>query len=430
MRECKANFNVLRRNQLGSARPTLMYWLGFKLGVVYMKNKILIIIILIILTINNFAFGAEIYKDKTKAYLLADYKTGEILESNNIDTPIQIASISKLLSYFVIMDEITKGNISYQDKIIVDNDTTSVKGSSYKLICGEEFSVEKLLKASIIVSGNDAIYALAKHIAGTEQEFVKLMKNKARELGLSRAELYNSSGLPINTEGLQNKMTTREIFIMTKAILDNYPEVLEISKTPFISEPSRGFLEMNTNPLLRTIEGIDGLKTGFTGKAGYCYVSTINIKGEPKVTEDLRLIAIVMGAKSYDERTLASKALIQHGMDNYERSIILDKETSIDTLTFPKGDPERLAIYPEEDFSMLVNKNSRIKLDININKNNDQIPILKGSALGTVTVILDNDQIYTMNVLSKQDVKKSSALTLGLRFYQGLFNKAESIFMN
>ena len=395
-----------------------------------MKNKILIITILIILTINNFAFGAEIYKDKTKAYLLADYKTGEILESNNIDTPIQIASISKLLSYFVIMDEITKGNISYQDKIIIDNDTTSVKGSSYKLICGEEFSVEKLLKASIIVSGNDATYALAKHIAGTEQEFVKLMKNKARELGLSRAELYNSSGLPINTEGLQNKMTTREIFIMTKAILDNYPEVLEISKTPFISEPSRGFLEMNTNPLLRTIEGIDGLKTGFTGKAGYCYVSTINIKGEPKVTEDLRLIAIVMGAKSYDERTLASKALIQHGMDNYERSIILDKETSIDTLTFPKGDPERLAIYPEEDFSMLVNKNSRIKLDININKNNDQIPILKGSALGTVTVILDNDQIYTMNVLSKQDVIKSSALTLGLRFYQGLFNKAESIFMN
>ena len=395
-----------------------------------MKNKILIIIILIILTINNFAFGAEIYKDKTKAYLLADYKTGEILESNNIDTPIQIASISKLLSYFVIMDEITKGNISYQDKIIIDNDTTSVKGSSYKLICGEEFSVEKLLKASIIVSGNDAIYALAKHIAGTEQEFVKLMKNKARELGLSRAELYNSSGLPINTEGLQNKMTTREIFIMTKAILDNYPEVLEISKTPFISEPSRGFLEMNTNPLLRTIEGIDGLKTGFTGKAGYCYVSTINIKGEPKVTEDLRLIAIVMGARSYDERTVASKALIQHGMDNYERSIILDKETSIDTLIFPKGDPERLAIYPEEDFSMLVNKNSRIKLDINISKNNDQIPILKGSALGTVTVILDNDQIYTMNVLSKQDVIKSSALTLGLRFYQGLFNKAESIFMN
>lgn len=393
-----------------------------------MKNGILIITILIILTISNFAFGAQIYKDNTKAYLLADYKTGEILESNNIDTPIQIASISKLLSYFVIMDEITKGNISYQDKIIIDNDTTSVKGSSYKLICGEEFSVEKLLKASIIVSGNDATYALAKHIAGTEQEFVKLMKNKARELGLSRAELYNSSGLPINAEGLQNKMTTREIFIMTKAILDNYPEVLEISKTPFISEPSRGFLEMNTNPLLTTIEGIDGLKTGFTGKAGYCYVSTINIKGEPKVTEDLRLIAIVMGARSYDERTVASKALIQHGMDNYQRSIILDKETAIDTLTFPKGDPERLEIYPEEDFSLLVNKNSRIKLDININ--NDQIPILKGSALGTVTVILDDNHIYTMNLLSKQDVKKSSALTLGLRFYKGLFNKAESIFMN
>ena len=393
-----------------------------------MKNKIFILVFLIILSVNNSIFASIGYENNTKAYLLADYETGQILESYNIDTPIEIASITKLLSYYVIKDEISKGKIGYYDKVIIDKDTTNVKGSSYKLKEGEEFTVDKLLKASIIVSGNDATYAMAKHVAGTEAEFVMLMREKARNLGLFNAEIYNSSGLPINNDGLQNKMTTREIFILTKSLLNDYPEVLELSRIPFISEPSRGFLEMNTNPLLRSIDGIDGLKTGYTGKAGYCFVSTFNIKGEPRVSEDLRLIGVIMGANSYDERTLISRELIEYGKDNYIKQVFINKELSLDTLTFKMGHPFEIEIYPEEDFSQLVEKSSNIELDIKLK--NNTLPIKENTSFGTVTVLKDKEPLFTTNIINKEKVDKASFLILASRFYQGLFSKAEAIFAN
>lgn len=395
-------------------------------GDVNMKKRILIITTLLMLFINNIAFGFSGFENKAKAYLLADYETGQILESYNIDSQVEIASISKLLSYFVIMDEISKGNISFADRIIIDEDTAKVKGSSYDLKVGEVFSVEKLLKASIVISGNDATYAIAKHIAGSEAGFVKLMKNKAMNLGLKNAEIYNSSGLPINNDGLQNKMTTRELFTLVKKLLDTYPEILELSRIPFISEPSRGFLEMNTNPLLKIVDGIDGLKTGFTGKAGYCFVSTLNIKGEIRETEDFRLIGIIMGSKNYEERTEISKALAEYGKDNYIKKIFTHKELPLKMLEYPKGEPNEIEVYPEESFSQLIEKDSVIEMDLQFN--NIELPINENTKLGTVTVLKNNKPIFTTSILNKEKVDAANSLTLGLRFYENLFNKIEILF--
>lgn len=390
-----------------------------------MKRKVIIITILILLTINSLAYGSIKMEYKSKAYLLGDYETGQILESYNIDTPIEIASISKLLSYFVIMDKINDKSISYDDKIIIDKDTASIKGSSYKVKVGEEFTLEELLKASIVVSGNDATYAIAKHISGTEEEFVKLMKNKAMKLRLYNSEIYNSTGLPVKNSELQNKMTTREIFILTKKLLECYPEVLELSKLPFLSAPSRGFLGTNTNPLLRSIEGIDGLKTGYTGKAGYCYVTTLNIKGEEKITEDLRLIGIVMGSDSYDERTETSKALVQYGKDNFSKQILVHEDLILDSLNFPKGDPMNIEIYPVESYSQLIDIKSEIRFEIDLY--NNELPIKENEELGTVTVFKDNEPLFITKVINKELVAKASFYTQVSRFYEGLFKKAEEV---
>jgi D-alanyl-D-alanine carboxypeptidase (penicillin-binding protein 5/6) len=391
-----------------------------------MKKRLLIFLILLALLTNSIAFGFSGYENKVKAYLLGDYETGEILESYNIDTPVEIASISKLLSYFVIMDEIKKGTMSLNDKIIIDKDTASITGSSYNLKAGEIYTVEKLLKAAIVISGNDATYALAKHVAGSEAEFVNLMRKKAKSLGLSNYEIYNCSGLPVNNNGLQNKMTTRDIFKLTRELLDTHPEVLELSKIPFISEPTRNFLEMNTNPLLKVFDGIDGLKTGYTGKAGYCFVATLNIEGEPRETENLKLIGIVMGSSSYDERTEVSRALLQYGKENYSKKVFLHKELPLKTIEVINGEPSEIKIYPEENFSKLINK--KYNYDVEINIDNLEPPINEFTKLGRVTILENNKPIFTTNILNKDRVEKLDVFKIIFKFYEYLFREEELLF--
>lgn len=391
-----------------------------------MKKRVFILIIVMILSINSIAFGFSNAQEKSRSYLLADYESGEIFKSYNIDTPIEIASITKLLSYYVIMDEISKGNISNNDIITIDKDIESVKGSSYKLKAGEKFTVDKLLKATIVISGNDATYAIAKHIAGSETEFVKLMREKAKSLGLVNAQIYNSSGLPINSDGLQNKMTTREIFTLTRSLLKTYPQVLKLSRVPFISEPNRNFLELNTNPLLKNMEGIDGLKTGFTGKAGYCLVATLNIKGEIRRSEDIKLIGIVMGSKTYDDRTAAIREVMTYGKETYVKRIYTNKDQAINKVEYSNGDPMELSLYPKESFSKLIERDREIKYDIILD--NKKLPIEKNTILGRVTVYEDGRPVYSTDLINKEAVLEANSLTLIFRFYDNLFNQAETIF--
>lgn len=392
----------------------------------YMKRRIMIICLAIVLIFSGTSFGLTENTQKSRSFLLGDYETGEILEYFNIDEPIEMASITKLLSYYVIMDEIYKGTIGLEDKITIGKDVEMVKGSSYKLKEGEIFTVEKLLKACIIVSGNDATYAIAKHIAGSEANFVKLMQRKAANLGLSNASIYNSSGLPINNEGLQNKMTTREIFILTRSLLKDYPQVTDISKIPFISEPNRDFFELNTNPLLKIVEGVDGLKTGFTGKAGYCFVSTFNIPGERGYSENLRLIGISMGSRNYEDRTYVSKYLVQYAKDNYIKREYLNSDRAIDSVIIRKGLPQEIDIYPEEGFSLLSKQITDISYKIELKEL--EAPIPENTNLGTISVIENGEVLYKGNLVNKEKVEKQNLIAAFLTFYGSLLNRVKTVF--
>ena len=251
-----------------------------------MRKISAILLLIIIIMTNTIVYGNIGIEENLRSYILADSETAQILEEYKIDEIVEIASISKLMSYLIVMDEISKGNISLGDIITIDKDTTKIKGSSFNLKVGENFTVKELLEASIVVSGNDATYALAKYIAGTEENFVKMMNQKAEEIGLENAVFYNSTGLPIGEKSIQNKMTTREIFKLAQYIIENHPGVLETAKIKSIEMVSRDYFQRNTNPLLNEIKEVDGLKTGFTNKAGYCYVSTFNIRGRETQTKD------------------------------------------------------------------------------------------------------------------------------------------------
>ena len=391
-----------------------------------MKRLILFVIALTLILGNSLSYASIGYEDKSRAYLLADFDTGEILTSYNIDEELEIASITKLLSYYVAMDAVKEGKVSLDDEVVIEEDVTKLTGSSYKLKAGEIMTLDKLLKAAIIISGNDATYAMAKHISGSEAKFVDLMKAKANALGLSNVEIYNSSGLPLTNNGIQNKMTTRDVYKIVRGLLRTHPEVLEISRIPFISEPSRKFFQMNTNPLLKQVSDINGLKTGSTIKAGYCFVSSINVKGEPRRSEDLRLIGIVMGSRNHENRTELSKALVEYGKNNYSNKIMLHNELPIEKLEIPDGNPQIIDVYPEESFTKLIKKSSDIRLDIKLS--DVLLPLNSNTNLGRVTVYEDDVEVFSTSLINKIGVEKSDLLTKVLQFYGTLYKNAEAVF--
>lgn len=396
-----------------------------------MKRTLFILIIII--TINSISYGEDVgiknlnIERNLKSYILADFETGQILEEYNIDEAVEIASISKLMSYLVIMDEITKKNLSLNDIIIIDEDTTKIKGSSFNLKRGEKFTVKKLLEASIVVSGNDATYALAKYVGGSEEKFVKKMNQKAKELGFESAIFYNSTGLPIKGRNVQNKMSTREIFKLTQYIIRNYPEVLEIAKIKSIEVINRNYFQRNTNPLLNEIKEIDGLKTGFTNKAGYCYVSTFNVEGENVEKKDLRLIAVVMGAKSLEKRNILSKILVEHGINNYSNKIFLNEAIPLHTIEFPKADIKEVEVFAEKGFSKLIKNDENIGVNIYIDKSIG-LPIKKNTKIGKATVEKEGKIIFQSDILVKEDVNKAKWYVLIGRFFSGIFNTIGGFF--
>ncbi|HEY8363296.1 MAG TPA: D-alanyl-D-alanine carboxypeptidase family protein [Tissierellaceae bacterium] len=370
---------------------------------------------------NGKTYSLSDLSDGLRSYLLADYETGEILEEYNIDEAVEIASISKLMSFLIIMEKVEEGIISLDDVVKIDKDTTKIKGSSFKLKEGEEFTVKELLDAAIVISGNDATYALAKYVAGTEEEFVKLMNEKAKELGFNNAVFYNSTGLPVNGSDVQNKMTTREIFKLSQYIIEHYPIILDICKIKAIEVKERDFFQINTNPLLYEIKEVDGLKTGFTNKAGYCYVSTFKIDGIEGQTKDLRLIAIVMGAKDLLERNQMAKVLVEYGINNFSKKVILDKNVPLETLYFPKGDITETYVYPEEEFSKLIRKGTDITIDLDLD--DIALPLKANTKVGKAYVKEDGKTIFETSILVKEDVNKAKWYVLVWRFIKTLFER-------
>lgn len=386
-----------------------------------MKRRISIVLVFAIILINMSVYADIGIEDNLRSYILADVDTGKILEEYNIDEVVEIASISKLMSYVVVMDSVRNGEISLEDVVVIDKDTARINGSSFKLKEGEMFTVKELLEAAIVISGNDATYASAKYLGGTEKNFANMMNKKAKEIGLENAFFYNSTGLPIYPQDVQNTMTTRELFQLSKYILKNYPEIIDISKVKAISMVDRDFFQWNTNPLIPKIDEVDGLKTGFTNRAGYCHVSTFKEEAKKGEREELRLISIVMGAEDIDMRNVMSEILVRYGLDNYSKRVFLDTDVPADILNLPKGEIQDVNVFPMTGFSKLVNKSEDIEVNIKL-KEDIKLPLEKDEIVGSAEVIQDGKVIYETDVISKEKVRKASWYVILGRKIKELFN--------
>lgn len=386
-----------------------------------MKKRINLILAIIIIFTSTVVNGEISIEGKLRSYILADVETGQVLEAYNIGQVVEIASISKLMTYLIVMDDISSGDISLEDKIVIDKDTARIGGSSLKLKEGEIFTVADLLKGALVVSGNDAAYALSKHVAGTEIEFAKLMNKKAREIELDSAIFYNSTGLPVYEINQQNKMTTTDIFKLSQHIIKKYPEALEISSIRAINMVDRDFYGRNTNPLLMKIKEVDGLKTGYTGAAGWCDVCTFNIEGIENKTKDLRLVSIVMGSKDMNTRDEILRLLVESAIDTYSNRAFLDEEIPIDILETPKGNIGQVNLYPKEGYSKIIRQDEDIKLSLDIDKN-IKLPLVKRQKIGTAKIVENGQVSFKTDIIVKEEVNKGKWYTILFRKLVLLFS--------
>lgn len=384
------------------------------------KYRLWICLCLILSLLAPTAYAASLeeigFPAQTRAYVLATYPDGEILESYHGDDIMEIASLTKLLAYFVAMDAVTSGQVALNDKVTMTEAETGVEGSTFDTQPGQMYMLSELLEAMLVVSANDATLAVARHIAGNEEAFVELMRQKATDLGIYDAQLYNSTGLPTGEGHLQNSMTPTGLVTLTKALLDTYPEVLSITQKPRLQQPDRDYDEPNTNQLLGVVKGVDGLKTGFTDAAGNCQITTGTKEATDDTTEPLRFIAVVMGAETREARTDLSATLMNYAYENYERRVVGGANEILGNATFSRGTPYEAPYYAGEARSFTLKIGEAIESDVQFQENR-RLPITAGEPIGEITFYRGDTPLYTTDVILKEDINTAGKLSLIQRLF-------------
>lgn len=371
-----------------------------------MKKNIISLLLCIFLIGTNLGFAQnEIDEQAISSAVLADYETGDIMYSHNLDNRIEVASITKIMNYLVAMDEVSEGNANLDDTVVISRKAAERGGSSFKLKVGQTYKLGELIESSMIASANDSCIAIAEHISGDEKTFIEKMNNKAKELKLEKSNFVSVNGFP--EEGAHNTMSSRDILKLTIHTINKYPHILDITSKQILIDEERGFEFINTNPLLGIVKGIKGLKTGYADAAGYCLVSIKN-------DEDSKLIGIVMGAGNQTIRKKESIKLLEGDIaKKYKNKKILSSDVVIDSVVIPGSANGKVKLFVEDDMYGMINGEENISKATNI-YSYLEFPVKPGQPVGEV-VVKYNDNVKKINLIAKEEVLKDTFLnTLSL----------------
>lgn len=334
-----------------------------------------------------------------RAYLLMDYASGRVLFGKNYDDQIDPASLTKMMTSYVIGQEIKQGHLHLSDTVVVSQNAWSKNYSdSSKMFIevGKEIPVEMLNKGIIIASGNDACIAMAEHIAGSESSFASLMNEWAKRIGLKSTHFVNSHGLYDEN----HYSTAYDMALLGRALIKDLPEEYQIySEKEFYFNKIKQY---NRNKLLwDTTLQVDGIKTGHLSQVGYNLVaSAVNPKN------GMRLISVIIGDVSEKSRAANSKALLSYGMRFYEPYTAFKKEKPLATKKVRFGDSDEVRIGTLNDVSMVVPINSieRLKAEYSLNDKVIKAPVKKGDKLGVLNISLDGKVIYKTHLVSLDNI--------------------------
>lgn len=370
-------------------------------------KKILILLLLLISIPLVKAEETEDLAPNAKSAIMIEASTGEILFQKNKDEKLAPASMTKMMSMLLIMEEIENGNLKWNEMITTSEKASSMGGSQIFLKVGEKMTVEDLLKGVAIASGNDAVVALAERVSGSEEQFVKRMNIRAKDLGLKNTNFINATGLTADN----HYSSAYDMSLIAKELV-KHEKILEFTSTyeDYLRKDTKSpFWLVNTNRLVRFKEGVDGLKTGFTDEAGYCLTATMK-------KDNMRLITVVMKEENTSKRSADTTKMLDYGFNIYMVQTILDEKTTIEKKKVELGKTLTTEIVPKENITIL-NKKSDDQKNITYKTNINKIiaPVKKGDKVGTIDIIEDNNIISTIDATVKEDISKANILIIYLR---------------
>lgn len=333
--------------------------------------------------------------------ILIDAASGKILYEKNPDAKLSMASMTKIMSMLIIMENIHNGTLSYIDKVIISKNASSMGGSQVFLQEGEEYKVEDLLKCIAVSSANDAVVAMAEKVSGSVDAFVELMNKKAQELGLTNTRFSNPHGL----DNENHYSTARDMSKLAQELL-KYEDILKFTSIyeDYLTKPDGSQIWLvNTNRLVRFYDGVDGLKTGYTTQAGYCLTATAK-------KNDFRIISVVMKASSGDARSKDTATLLSYGFNSFKNNVVYPKEKELGEVTLENGKVQKVKVYLKNDVTEVLGVTEKPQ-DYSFNIKIDKIkaPVEANSVVGTAEVIDSNGNIIKEEeIIVKEDILKAN----------------------
>lgn len=373
-----------------------------------MKKKfILLMLMLSIIFIMPVRAEELVLAPNAKSVILIEASTGNILYERNSHEKLPPASMTKMMSMLLIIENIENGVLNWDDIITASANASSMGGSQILLETGEEMTVSDLFKGIAVASGNDAVVALAEAIAGTTSEFVNMMNERASELGLQDTNFKNPHGLTDT-----NHYSSAYDMAMIAKELAKHEKVFEytsIYEDYLRQNTNRKLWLVNTNKLVRFYKGVDGLKTGYTKEAGYCLTATAN-KG-------FRVIAVAMGEPSSELRNKEVSEMLDYAYAQYKLDTILTKEDILGKYPIDKGKERYVELVPKEDVTILnrkIEKDKEYNYKLNINDLN--APIKAGDRVGNIEVYENDNLVKTIDLTIKSDIHKANIIELYFRY--------------
>jgi len=327
-------------------------------------------------------------------YLLMDFNSGQILVEKNADERMEPASLTKMMTAYIVSSELKAGKIKLDDKVTISKKAWQAPGSRMFIEVSKQVSVEQLMKGVIIQSGNDATIALAEHLAGTEEAFASVMNQYAKLLGMKNSHFMNSTGLP----HADHYSTPRDLAFLAQALIRDFPDHY---RWYAVKEMTYNKIKQhNRNRLLWRNQEVDGVKTGHTESAGYCLVASA-------LRDNMRLISVVLGTKNEKAREQTSLRLLNYGFRFFETPKLITWQDVLVDAQLWKGTEDTIPLGIDADLYVTVPRGTAKQLQTRVTHKKHLIaPLAKGAALGKVTVSLDDKEIAERKVVALKDAQQ------------------------
>ena len=382
-----------------------------------MKKIILALIICFVfitrVNAENEKISSDVINLKSQSGIIIEADTGKVLFEKDADTKRSPASMTKIMTMLLIVEELEKGNILLKDEVAISERAASMGGSQIYLEKGSTATVEELLTTIAVGSANDSAVAMAEKISGTVENFVVLMNKRAKQLGANNTTFKNPHGL--DEEG--HETTARDMALIAKEVVkhDNIIKLSSTYETTIRHKNGKSLWLVNTNSLIKFYSGLDGLKTGFTDKAGYCLTGTMK-------RNDMRLITVVMHAETKEDRNTDTINMMEYAYSMYNKKTLVSSENYLGNMFIDNAKSRKVKYYLEKDANVIVDKNTReVNYKYDIELDNIKAPLKKGDKIGTLKLNYNNE-IIDYNLIVKEDVYKSNFFTRMKNYFKDILN--------